>query len=384
MFHRLETLDATSITEKTLNRLRRVIEHAGPSFSLTHFNSLMSTKPLAASFGPLCEYVLTAFDIAQHLYEQKWRKLGLNDTKTNEIDGVGGNVDGNATTNGHQLVNGNALPDLSAFDSSNGIGDAELRSRAREAMREQREAEDAKKKADIMELKAEQEWKEAIDAEKEAEQALAVAVLAKEDARLSMVAAEKELQDVQTVRTKIEEEGGNDVLLRSLLREQKEAMEAQENAQMKINKANVLEQEASIQLKRAKKEKAEALRATKKALKYEKKAEKEMLEAQEARELTKKAIVEMADEQKIKKNVLIQREKAVEQGLIAEKVQKEKEIRMKQETIERRTKHRQDMDSDRHAHPGLLSSLPTTLSTPLVYLLGGQKSMNMPIVIQQN
>ena len=62
-----------------------------------------------------------------------------------------------------------------------------------------------------VQVKAEQEWKEAIDAEKEAEQALAVAVLAKEDARLSMVAAEKELQDVQTVRTKIEEEGGNDV-----------------------------------------------------------------------------------------------------------------------------------------------------------------------------
>ena len=50
---------------------------------------------------------------------------------------------------------------------------------------------------------------------------------------------------MQQVRQKIELEGGNDVLLRSLLREQSEADEAQKKAKATMAKANAMEQQGN-------------------------------------------------------------------------------------------------------------------------------------------
>jgi len=125
---RLENLDASSVTEKTLARLKRVIEHAGPSFSADHFETLLGSDPGAAAFGPLCEFVSTAFEMAQLIHEEKWSKLGLS--------GEGGsNAGGNG--NGGSL-NGGSGGGAPMFDSQS-LGDANMRAKAKEAMKEQRE-----------------------------------------------------------------------------------------------------------------------------------------------------------------------------------------------------------------------------------------------------
>ena len=65
------------------------------------------------------------------------------------------------------------------------------------------------------------------------------------DAEKEIQIAAQELLDVQQVRQKIELEGGNDVLLRSLLREQSEADEAQKKAKATMAKANAMEQQGN-------------------------------------------------------------------------------------------------------------------------------------------
>ena len=65
------------------------------------------------------------------------------------------------------------------------------------------------------------------------------------DAEKEIQIAAQELLDVQQVRQKIELEGGNDVLLRSLLREQSEADEAQKKAKATMAKANAMEQQGT-------------------------------------------------------------------------------------------------------------------------------------------
>jgi hypothetical protein len=359
MLGRLEHLDATSVTEKTLHRLRRVIEHAGPSFSLQHFSSLQETNPTASSFGPLCEYVLTAFDMAQLWYEEKWRKLGLT-----EEGGSGNSSSSSSSANGGKIAAGGGVPNASLFDtgSMSSLGDSKMRASAKEAMREQREAEEAKKKAKQMQLKADEECREAVEAEEKASVALQEAKHAKEEAERETLSAEKELADVRAVRAKIEKEGGNDILLRSLLREQQEAMDAQESAKQKRKHAESLELSAQQTLKRAKKEKAEATRASTKALKYERKAQKEEKEALDARKKTQEAMQQVQSQKKERDRVLQERKGAVEIGLVEEEVEKKKQETKKQHDKEQREQRRAEHERMRHEH-GNSAALPTTLTT---------------------
>ena len=125
---RLENLDASSVTEKTLARLKRVIEHAGPSFSADHFETLLGSDPGAAAFGPLCEFVSTAFEMAQLIHEEKWSKLGLS--------GEGGSNAGGNDSGGS--LNGGSGGGAPMFDSQS-LGDANMRAKAKDAMKEQRE-----------------------------------------------------------------------------------------------------------------------------------------------------------------------------------------------------------------------------------------------------
>ena len=104
-----------------------------------------------------------------------------------------------------------------------------------------REVEAANAEVLKMRDQAEVERKEAEITHEQALIALAAAQVSQEEAELEEESAAKELAEVEGVREKMEREGGNDVLLRSLLREQKEATEGWEKAAKKKEHAKQLQ-----------------------------------------------------------------------------------------------------------------------------------------------
>ena len=197
-----------------------------------------------------------------------------------------------------------------------------------------------------MGAKAGVERKEAEIAQEQALVALAAARLAREEAELEAESAAKELAEVEAVREKIEREGGNDVLLRSLLREQQEAMVAQEKAATKKEHAEKLQSEAQETLEAAKKEEREAIRAERKATKYEQKAEREEEEAKEAREKTQTAMKEAMRDKLEREKSRVEKLESVEKGLVVEKQKREQKKKEEKEEIARRKQVIQKLGDD--------------------------------------
>ena len=87
-----------------------------------------------------------------------------------------------------------------------------------------------------------------------------------------------------------DEEDAHNVLVRSMLREQQEAIQAKSKADLAMLEAEQLEEAAKRSLEEAKVEQAEAQAALKKANKMARLAEREEQEASEARDATHKAM----------------------------------------------------------------------------------------------
>ena len=94
-----------------------VIDHAGPSFATRHFHTL---APEAAAFAPLCDFVLTAYEMATTSHHQQWQSLGLS-TKNVESAGSAENAENTA--------------EEERRESAVLLTDANARAKAREAMK---------------------------------------------------------------------------------------------------------------------------------------------------------------------------------------------------------------------------------------------------------
>ena len=197
LIERLRNLNISRISEKTLHRLRRVVEHAGPNFSPEHLRSLES--PHLSAFAPLCEYVLTAFDMAQLLFDDKWNQAGV----AGELSRQGDN-----------------------------LGDETTRDAARKAIKERKEADRARERHIKAMKKAKKEQDEADEANASRGGA-AQASWRRAAAKKAQDEAEKELNEVQAVKERLvqqreeaeadgqideDEEDAHNVLVRSMLR----------------------------------------------------------------------------------------------------------------------------------------------------------------------
>ena len=316
---RLKDLDINTISEATLHRLRRVLEHAGPNFSSEYFRSLESAH--LAAFAPLCEFVLTAFDMAQLLYDDKWNNVGVKD--------------------------GDAIANL---------GDDAVRGAGQKAVKERKEANIAHKRHLKAIEKAKKEQKEADEAQQKAEEVLAQAKDARAAAKKAQESANRELEEVDAVRERIvqqrkdaeadgeideAEEEAHNVLVRSMLREQQEAIQAKEKADLALLEAEQLEEAAKRSLENAKIERAEAEAATKRAAKMAEIADKEEREAAEAQEETRKAIEEAKKREEARKIADLE---AVENIAKQEELERESRIQIEKE----RSNHREYLNKIHH------------------------------------